>query len=65
MEGTVSRNFSRNADAFLLRTVRRIGRHPRFRALENTVCKWFLVLFGAVLLTYVLNAAIRSWAYAS
>jgi hypothetical protein len=50
---------SRRLDAWMLRTVRRIGRNPRFRALENNVCTWFLILFAFALLTYVLSAALR------
>ncbi len=49
----------RLVNAFLLRTVRRIGRHPRFRALESTTCKWFLVLFAAVLITHVICVVVR------
>ncbi len=47
-------------DLFLLRTVRRLGRNPRYRALENTLCKWFLILFAAVIGTHIILAVAHS-----
>jgi hypothetical protein len=50
---------ARDLDAWMLRTVRRIGRHPRFRALEATLCSLFLVLFALFLIAHLLLAATR------
>jgi len=49
----------RNLDAWMLRTVRRIGRHPRYRAMEATLCTLFLVLFAAFLIVHLLLAVAR------
>jgi hypothetical protein len=51
----------RNFDAWMLRTVRRLGRNPRYRALEEVLCKWFLVSFAAILITHLLLAGLRWW----
>jgi hypothetical protein len=50
---------SRDLTAYIHRSIRRIGRNPRYRALEDAVCRWFLILFAAVLLTHLVLAALR------
>jgi hypothetical protein len=49
----------RNVNAWMLRTVRRIGRHPQFCTWEELICDLFLILFAAVLLTYIVMAVLR------
>jgi hypothetical protein len=55
----MAKHAMRSLDAWMLRTVRRIGCNPRFCALEATLCSLFLVLFALFLIAHLLSAATR------
>ena len=52
-------NFSRKTDLLLLSAVRRVGRHPRFYALESLACSLFLLFFALFLLLHLALAGAR------